>query len=79
MGPGGLGLPDVVGEEPVVMYEDPGEGIVHCGRLGLLYKHHVLGVLRGFIFFMSFTAGLSRGTIIKGDSQLVVSSDHYVG
>ena len=46
VGPGGLGLPVVVGKEPVVVYEASGKGIVHCGRLGLLYEHHVLGVLR---------------------------------
>ena len=32
----------------------------------------------GFFFSMSFTAGLSRGSAIKGDSQLVVTSDSHV-
>jgi hypothetical protein len=27
---------------------------------------------------MSLTAGLSRVSLIKGDSQLVVTSDHHV-
>ncbi len=32
----------------------------------------------GFFFSMSFTAGLSRGSAIKGDSQLVVTSDSHM-
>ncbi len=32
----------------------------------------------GFIFSMSFTAALSRGSVIKGDSQLVVTSDSHM-
>lgn len=36
-------------------------------------------ISEGFFVSMSFTAGLSRGIVIKGDSQLVVSSDSHVG
>ena len=31
-----------------------------------------------FLFSISLTAGVSRGRVIKGDSQLVVTSDHHV-